>query len=859
MTKFLFLVSIVLSSTKILYSQSYAVGINTSTPDASAILELYSTEKGFLVPRMTNIERDAIASPATGLLIYQLDGLDGFYYWDGTQWLWIGTSLTGNYVYGSGAPGQVGYWTSSSTVTGDDNLFWNSTTNRLGIGTNTPRETLEITGGLRVQNTTNTNLGAIRWTGDDFEGYTTTGWKSFTKKNLAGDGEAGQVTYWESSTFLAGDDRLFWDVTNNWLGIGTTTPREQLEVVGGIRVGFTNATNPGGFRWNSGTSDFEGWNGTQWLSFTSSTLTGSGTPTQVTFWNSPSNLTGDNDLYYDESNTFLGLGTMTPREALDIAGGVKVGNTTAESATVTGTIRWNGSDFEGYDGGSWLSFTKVSSMIGTGTNGQIAYWHAPAPAAEVRGSDDNFFDLTNKRHGVKTNSPAYPLEVDGTIMVGGDGKSGQFIFYSEQGPTDYQVFVKPSSTMTQNTIYTFPANYGNPNDALITDGAGNLYWDEPLVALGDFWQLKPAPRQDVLETYQDWGLARYSAVITGATPAMIISQVNFGVNSNSRGTSAMIAGGLNNSINAFYGFISGGEANQSNGNYAYIFGGSQNFASGNYNRLSGFNNDVSGVYTIIENGQNLDMAGNRSYAFRGGLSTAPYSLPSIVDETFNILDANFHFNDGNADADFRIDGDNNDNVMYVDASADKIGLNTDTPGHLLEVKGNVALTNNSSTATALRFQEPVSSGTNYSSFSATSQTVSLIYKLPPDHKVPHSALFNYGNGILEWATPDQVKGYLRATVVTVPGSYTPSLYNVHILVRNLAPATITLPPAATAPGKRYFIKKMSPGGVGFYVTIDPAGAERIDGAADFKMKFLNGGTMCVSNGTAWFIYSSYGN
>jgi hypothetical protein len=45
------------------------VGIGTTTPDASSILELESTEKGFLPPRMTSAQRDAIINPAEGLTI----------------------------------------------------------------------------------------------------------------------------------------------------------------------------------------------------------------------------------------------------------------------------------------------------------------------------------------------------------------------------------------------------------------------------------------------------------------------------------------------------------------------------------------------------------------------------------------------------------------------------------------------------------------------------------------------------------------------------------------------------------------------------------------------------------------------
>lgn len=59
------------------------VGIGTANPDASAILDLTSTNKGLLAPRMTQAQRDAIPSPATGLLIYNLT-TDSFQYNFGT-------------------------------------------------------------------------------------------------------------------------------------------------------------------------------------------------------------------------------------------------------------------------------------------------------------------------------------------------------------------------------------------------------------------------------------------------------------------------------------------------------------------------------------------------------------------------------------------------------------------------------------------------------------------------------------------------------------------------------------------------------------------------------------------------------
>lgn len=62
------------------------VGIGTTTPDPSAQLDVASTSKGVLIPRMTLSQRNAIPSPATGLMIYQTDNTPGFYYFEGSTW-----------------------------------------------------------------------------------------------------------------------------------------------------------------------------------------------------------------------------------------------------------------------------------------------------------------------------------------------------------------------------------------------------------------------------------------------------------------------------------------------------------------------------------------------------------------------------------------------------------------------------------------------------------------------------------------------------------------------------------------------------------------------------------------------------
>ena len=66
--------------------QAQGVGVGTSSPHASAQLDLNSTNKGILIPRMSSAQRGAIASPAKGLLVFDND-LNGFWYFNGTGWV----------------------------------------------------------------------------------------------------------------------------------------------------------------------------------------------------------------------------------------------------------------------------------------------------------------------------------------------------------------------------------------------------------------------------------------------------------------------------------------------------------------------------------------------------------------------------------------------------------------------------------------------------------------------------------------------------------------------------------------------------------------------------------------------------
>jgi hypothetical protein len=63
------------------------VGIGTQTPSSDAVLELFATNKGFLTPRVTSIERASIPAASNGLLVFDTD-VNKFFYWDVSQGNW---------------------------------------------------------------------------------------------------------------------------------------------------------------------------------------------------------------------------------------------------------------------------------------------------------------------------------------------------------------------------------------------------------------------------------------------------------------------------------------------------------------------------------------------------------------------------------------------------------------------------------------------------------------------------------------------------------------------------------------------------------------------------------------------------
>lgn len=128
-TKSLILALVLLGLTYKVNAQSgVSITTDNSSADTSAMLDIKSTSKGLLIPRMTAAQRSAIALPATGLLVYQTDGGTqgaGYYFYNGSAWTVLLSNTT----------------TSTNTVTLSTNgseRFRITNTGQIGINQNNP-------------------------------------------------------------------------------------------------------------------------------------------------------------------------------------------------------------------------------------------------------------------------------------------------------------------------------------------------------------------------------------------------------------------------------------------------------------------------------------------------------------------------------------------------------------------------------------------------------------------------------------------------------------------------------------------------------------------------------------------------
>lgn len=127
----LFAITITLLGTGIhVKSQGVAINTNGSSADVSAMLDVSSTDRGMLIPRMTKAQRDAFVNLSTGLLIYQTNNTPGFYFYDGSSWVVVGLESISINDLSDGKTGGNSIFLGSGAGTNDDG----SDNENVGVG-----------------------------------------------------------------------------------------------------------------------------------------------------------------------------------------------------------------------------------------------------------------------------------------------------------------------------------------------------------------------------------------------------------------------------------------------------------------------------------------------------------------------------------------------------------------------------------------------------------------------------------------------------------------------------------------------------------------------------------------------------
>jgi hypothetical protein len=157
-------------ATALYVANTGSVGIGTTSPNASALLDLTSTTKGVLFPRMTQTQRGNISSPATGLTIYDTSNNQVETY-NGTTWVAGASSTQPAFsVNNNGVAETVtaGTWTklTFSTKSYDTNSNYSTSTNKF---TPTVAGKYLITVSIRCNDSTNGCIAGIWKNGSEYE------------------------------------------------------------------------------------------------------------------------------------------------------------------------------------------------------------------------------------------------------------------------------------------------------------------------------------------------------------------------------------------------------------------------------------------------------------------------------------------------------------------------------------------------------------------------------------------------------------------------------------------------------------------------------------------------------------------
>jgi len=207
-------------------AQSVAINTDGTVADASAALDIKSTAKGMLVPRMSSAQRSAIAAPAAGLLVFDIT-TQSFWFRNSNGWIELTDQSNEKWQY---APNGVDVYRPDFT--------------RVGINRNTPNYPLDINGsssdnGIAARFNNPTSAAGERTSILLHTGVQNGNQGAAAISSIASVSGGQHLSFTTvpsgANTASAAFERMRIDSAGN-VGIGNTSPSEKLEVIGNVRI-----------------------------------------------------------------------------------------------------------------------------------------------------------------------------------------------------------------------------------------------------------------------------------------------------------------------------------------------------------------------------------------------------------------------------------------------------------------------------------------------------------------------------------------------------------------------------------------------------------------------------------------------
>lgn len=412
--------------------------IGSANPDASAKLQIDATDAGILIPRMNSAQRNAISTPAIGLMVYDTDN-KAFFYFDGATWKNVGSSGPAGPTGNTGTAGTPG-------IKGDTGA-----TGAKGDTGNTGAQGVQGIQGV---------AGAVGAQGPQGS----TGATGLLQSGTA----AGQTPYWNGSTWVI-NQNLYNNGGN--IGIGTTNPsntftieknsewnivsRSINNVVGNRnhvlmqRANGTSAVtanfNLGGMAFGGydGANYSYGWNGGAEISaFANQTFTSSARGTYLTLNTTPDNSTSIVERVRIAASGAVGFGganygtsgqvlTSSGAGAPPVWANASGGGNTIRSVKQTTNISTSSSTFADM-GSLTLTFTPTKSTVYIffsaavdvlGATQSIGYFRILSNGTSVAGTKSILEDFDEDYYGNDFQASGANLAINGMPITVTPGTS----------------------------------------------------------------------------------------------------------------------------------------------------------------------------------------------------------------------------------------------------------------------------------------------------------------------------------------------------------------------------------------------------------------------------------------------------